>query len=157
LLLRVDFVTINTMTKVSLESFLPYRLVRAGVIFSRALRTVYGPDYDLSVSEWRVFATLGEFEEMGAKAIGAHSSMHKTKVSRAVRVLEDRRCLRRRDSVEDRREELLSLTLLGRKAYERLVPRVLEFEQRMKETLGDDADAFLRALARLERFTPTRQ
>lgn len=91
------------MAKLTLENFLPYRLNRIGAAVSRDFRTVYGPEHDLTVPEWRVLATLGEFDEMGAKAIGAHSSMHKTKVSRAVRALEERRWLKRRESVEDRR------------------------------------------------------
>ncbi len=38
----------------------------------------------------------GQFAEMTATAIGAHSYMHKTKVSRAVRALAKRRGLKRR-------------------------------------------------------------
>lgn len=30
---------------------------------SRDFRAVYGPHYDLTVPEWRVLATLGEFQE----------------------------------------------------------------------------------------------
>ena len=84
------------MTKLKLETFLPYRLNRISAAVSREFRSVYGPDFDLTVPEWRVLATLGQFEVATAKAIGAHSAMHKTKVSRAVKALEDRRWLRRR-------------------------------------------------------------
>jgi DNA-binding MarR family transcriptional regulator len=138
------------MQKLALENFLPYRLARVGVAVSQDFRKVYGPDYDLTIPEWRVLATLGQFEDMGAKAIGAHSSMHKTKVSRAVRALEDRRWLKRRTSNDDRREELLTLTPLGRKAYGNVVPRAQTFETMVKDALGRDADAFIRGLAALE-------
>ncbi|MDG2570854.1 MarR family winged helix-turn-helix transcriptional regulator, partial [Vibrio parahaemolyticus] len=73
------------MTKLQLEQFLPYRLNRIASAVSQDFRSVYGPHLDLTIPEWRVLATLGQFEEMGAKAIGRHSAMHKTKVSRAVR------------------------------------------------------------------------
>jgi DNA-binding MarR family transcriptional regulator len=139
------------MARLSLERFLPYRLNRVAAKVSRAFREVYGPHHDLTVPEWRVLATLGQFETMAAKAIGAHSSMHKTKVSRAVYALETRRWLRRRESAEDRREELLSLTTAGRAAYEEIVPRALAFEASLSERLGADAPAFLAALERLER------
>jgi DNA-binding MarR family transcriptional regulator len=79
-----------------------------------------GRHYDLTVPEWRVLATLGEFQELGATAIGSHSCMHKTKVSRAVRALEGRRWLKRREVPQDRREELLSLTRLGQEPTPRL-------------------------------------
>ncbi|MBM6593206.1 MarR family winged helix-turn-helix transcriptional regulator [Microvirga pudoricolor] len=139
------------MIKLDLEDFLPYRLNRASTAVSQAFRTVYGPHHDLTIPEWRVLATLGQFDEMGAKAIGAHSSMHKTKVSRAVRALEERRWLRRRESQEDRREEILSLSPLGRQAYDDIVPRALAFEARLMSSLGPDASALIRALDKLSR------
>ncbi|WP_114189497.1 MarR family winged helix-turn-helix transcriptional regulator, partial [Microvirga aerophila] len=88
------------MAKLELERFLPYRLNRISTAVSQEFRSVYGPHHDLTIPEWRVLATLGQFDQMGAKAIGAHSSMHKTKVSRAVRALEERRWLKRRESSE---------------------------------------------------------
>jgi DNA-binding MarR family transcriptional regulator len=139
------------MKKLALENFLPYRLNRIASAVSRDFRAaVYGRHYDLTVPEWRVLATLGEFQEMGATAIGAHSSMHKTKVSRAVRALEQRRWLKRRKVPEDRREEILSLTPLGQDAYAEIIPRALAFERSLLAGLGPQADALLEALARLE-------
>ena len=140
----------HAMTKLKLETFLPYRLNRISAAVSQQFRSIYGPDFDLSVPEWRVLATLGQFEVATAKAIGAHSAMHKTKVSRAVKALEDRRWLRRRQSEEDRREELLQLTDLGRGIYLRIVPRAEAFEKRLLASLGDDAGAFLRGLEMIE-------
>jgi len=138
------------MTKLALETFLPYRLNRLSAVVSQAFRAVYGPHHDLTVPEWRVLATLGQFEAMSAKEIGAHSAMHKTKVSRAVRALEERRWLTRRESPDDRREEILRLTSLGRKTYGEIVPRALAFEARILEALGPDAERLLTALRHLE-------
>ena len=95
------------MADLALESFLPYRLNRIAAAVSQDFRSVYGPHHDLTIPEWRVLATLGQSEKISAKEIGRHSSMHKTKVSRAVRALEERRWLTRRESEEDRREEIL--------------------------------------------------
>ena len=138
------------MPKLQLEAFLPYRLNRIGAAVSQDFRSVYGPHHDLTIPEWRVLATLGQFEEMSAKAIGQHSAMHKTKVSRAVRALEERRWLRRHESEEDRREEILTLTAQGEKAYGQIVPKAVAFERRILEELGPEAAAFLASLERLE-------
>jgi DNA-binding MarR family transcriptional regulator len=138
------------MTKLALERFLPYRLNRLAAAVSQAFRAVYGRHHDLTVPEWRVLATLGQFETMTAKAIGAHSAMHKTKVSRAVRALEERRWLRRRESRDDRREEMLGLTPLGRRVYAEIVPRALAFEAQLLAGLDGEADDMLAALGRLE-------
>jgi DNA-binding MarR family transcriptional regulator len=138
------------MVKLQLEQFLPYRLNRIAAAVSQDFRSVYGPHHDLTIPEWRVLATLGQFEEMSAKAIGRHSAMHKTKVSRAVRALEERRWLRRRQSEEDRREEILTLTAQGERAYRQIVPKALAFERRLLEQLGPEVGPFLEALVRLE-------
>ena len=138
------------MAKLQLEQFLPYRLNRIASAVSLDFRSVYGPHHDLTIPEWRVLATLGQFEEISAKAIGQHSSMHKTKVSRAVRALEERRWLKRRESEEDRREEILTLTTLGQKAYREIVPKALAFERRILDELGPKAESVLNALERLE-------
>ncbi|EIM24772.1 MarR family winged helix-turn-helix transcriptional regulator [Microvirga lotononidis] len=140
------------MAKLQLEQFLPYRLNRIASAVSQDFRSVYGPHHDLTIPEWRVLATLGQFEEMGAKAIGRHSAMHKTKVSRAVRALEERRWLKRRESEEDRREEILTLTALGRKVYLDIIPKAVAFERRILDELGPEAKPLLKVLERLERI-----
>jgi DNA-binding MarR family transcriptional regulator len=138
------------MAHLQLEAFLPYRLNRIAAAVSQDFRAVYGPHHDLTIPEWRVLATLGQFEEISAKGIGRHSAMHKTKVSRAVQALEERRWLKRRESEEDRREEILTLTASGRKAYREIVPKAVAFERRIVEALGTEAGPFLAALERLE-------
>ena len=138
------------MAKLELENFLPYRLNRIAAAVSQDFRSVYGPHHDLTIPEWRVLATVGQFEAMSAKDIGRHSAMHKTKVSRAVRALEERRWLRRRESEEDRREEILTLTAQGESAYRQIVPKALAFERRLLDQLGPEAEPLLGALKHLE-------
>jgi DNA-binding MarR family transcriptional regulator len=133
-----------------LEEFLPYRLNVVASLVSRALSRIYVDRYGIGVPEWRILVTLGEFETMTAKAVGAHSHMHKTKVSRAVSTLERRKLIVRRENLADRREAFLSLTPAGRAIYEDLAPGALAFARRLFETI-DPADraAFERAVARL--------
>ena len=79
-----------------LEEFLPYRLNVCASLVSQALSRIYADRYRIGVPEWRVLVTLGQFGAMTGKAIGAHSHMHKTKVSRAVALLERRKLVTRR-------------------------------------------------------------
>ena len=90
-------------------------------LVSQALPRVYGR-YGIGIPEWRVLVTLGENGVMTGKAVGAHTHMHKTKVSRAVAQLEQRKFLSRRANREDLRESFLSLTPAGRAVYEELAP-----------------------------------
>ena len=130
-----------------LEQFLPYRLNVVASLVSQALSRIYADRYGIGVPEWRVLVTLGQFGVMTGKSIGAHSHMHKTKVSRAVALLEKRRLLVRRANRADMRESFLSLTPSGRAMYEDLAPHAIEFAHRLTEMLApDDHAAFDRAL-----------
>jgi DNA-binding MarR family transcriptional regulator len=133
-----------------LEEFLPYRLNVVASLASQALSRVYAERYRIGVPEWRVLVTLGQYGTMTGKTIGAHSHMHKTKVSRAVALLEKRKLLARRVNRADMREAFLSLTPAGRAIYQDLVPVAGAFARRLLEAI-DPADraAFDRALARL--------
>ena len=133
-----------------LEDFLPYRLNVLASLVSQALSRIYVERYGLGVPEWRVLVTLGEFGVMTGKAVGAHSQMHKTKVSRAVAELEKRKLVARRANRADLRESFLSLTVAGRTIYEELAPGALDFARRLAEVV-DPADraAFERAMQRL--------
>jgi DNA-binding MarR family transcriptional regulator len=133
-----------------LEQFLPYQLNVVASLVSLALSRVYARRYRIGVPEWRVLVTLGQYGVMTGKAIGAHTHMHKTKVSRAVALLEKRRLLIRRSNRADMRESFLSLTAGGRAMYEELAPHALEFTQRLTEILTPaDREAFNRAMKQL--------
>ncbi|MDB5598330.1 MAG: MarR family transcriptional regulator [Xanthobacteraceae bacterium] len=133
-----------------LEEFLPYRLNVVASLASQALSKVYAKRYGIGVPEWRVLVTLGQYGVMTGKAVGAHSHMHKTKVSRAVALLEQRQLVARRANDADMRESLLSLTETGRGVYDDLVPIAVDFAHRLGEVI-DPADraAFERALRKL--------
>lgn len=133
-----------------LEEFLPYRLNVVASLASQALSKVYAKRYGIGVPEWRVLVTLGQYGVMTGKAVGAHSHMHKTKVSRAVALLEQRQLVARKANDADMRESLLSLTETGRSVYDALVPIAVDFARRLGEVI-DPADraAFERALHKL--------
>ncbi len=133
-----------------LEEFLPYRLNVCASLVSQALSRIYTERYKIGVPEWRVLVTLGQFGAMTAKAVGIHSHMHKTKVSRAVALLERRKLVTRRVNRADLREAFLSLTPGGRDIYSELAPLALEFARKLLETVDtDDRAALDRALKKL--------
>lgn len=133
-----------------LEEFLPYRLNVVASLVSQALSRIYAERYSIGVPEWRVLVTLGQYGAMTGKAIGAHSHMHKTKVSRAVALLERRKLVSRRANRADRREAFLSLSAAGRGIYEELAPHAHDFARQLMGVV-DPADraALDRALKKL--------
>jgi DNA-binding MarR family transcriptional regulator len=134
---------------IQLQDFLPHQLNVLSSLVSQALTRVYGA-YGIGIPEWRVLVSLGQFGVMTGKAIGARTHMHKTKVSRAVAQLEQRKYLTRRANREDLREAFLSLTPAGRAVYEELAPRARSFTNRLAEAVSPaDRAAFDRAMAQL--------
>jgi len=132
-------------TPLKLEQFLPYRLNVLASLVSQALSRVYAERYGIGIPEWRVLATLGQYGTMTGKAVGAHSHMHKTKVSRAVAELEKRRMIARRANRDDLRESLLSLTPAGQQVYRNLAPVALDFARRLADAIDPaDRPAFAR-------------
>jgi DNA-binding MarR family transcriptional regulator len=137
-------------TALRIEEFLPYRLNVCANLVSQALSRIYSDCYKIGVPEWRVLVTLGQFGLMTAKAIGAHTQMHKTKVSRAVALLERRKWVTRRANRADLREAFLSLTPAGRDVYNELAPAALDFVARLISNVdAADRAALDRALKKL--------
>jgi DNA-binding MarR family transcriptional regulator len=141
----------ETMPPLILEDFVPYRLNKAAEAVSQRFARLYRDQYGLTRPEWRTLATLGQFGTLTATAIGAHSSMHKTKVSRAVLALEKRRWLRRKRDETDGRIENLELTPAGRKVYADLAKLAHAFEAELLASLGSTGERQLKTgLAALE-------
>jgi DNA-binding MarR family transcriptional regulator len=133
-----------------LEEFLPHRLNVCASLVSAALSRVYAERYKIGVPEWRVLVTLGQYGVMTAKAVGVYSHMHKTKVSRAVALLERRKLVARKANRDDLREAFLSLTPAGREIYDELAPIALDFVNQLMDSLNaDDCAALDRALKKL--------
>ncbi|WP_170608472.1 MarR family winged helix-turn-helix transcriptional regulator [Ruegeria arenilitoris] len=103
-----------------LQNFLPFLLNQAAEASSLEFQQVYKNRFGMLRTEWRVLFHLGNYGEMTARDIGQRAKIHKTKISRAVHKLEQRRFLRRIRDENDRRVERLSLTQMGTSAYREL-------------------------------------
>lgn len=121
-----------------LETFLPYRLNLAAELVSQRFAAQYRARYRMTRPDWRTLAALGSYGRMTATQVGANSSMHKTKVSRAVRALEEKRWLKRSEDADDRRIEHLELTPAGKRIYGEMITLAHDYEQELAVLLGAD-------------------
>lgn len=119
-----------------LEAFLPFRLIRVAEIVDNGFTHFCGPVDELSWSEWQVLWSLGERSPTTAKAISGYAGLTKTKISRAVKVLEDKGYLLRKRDRSDRRFELLSLTSKGRDRFERLASEAAAFQRWLERNVN---------------------
>ncbi len=131
-----------------LQQFLPYQLNNLAETVSRSLSKIYADKYGISIPEWRVLATLGEHEAMTARDICRATSMHKTKVSRAVAALEKRELLTRDKNPDDQREQTLQLSLAGTAMYEEIIPEALDYSQGLLDSLTEDQKSALDGIFR---------
>lgn len=143
------------MSEFDLEAFIPYRLNRAAETVSLGFARVYRKRHGLTRPEWRVLALLGAYGSMTATEIARRSTMHKTKVSRAVAALEERRWLRREEDEIDRRLEHLELTRAGAEIHRELTGLAEDYARAFAERLGPEGLAALeRGLAAVEAAYP---
>ncbi len=116
---------------VQLNQFVPYRMVHLAANISSALSKVYKQEFDISIPQWRVLAQLAEHQKLYAKDIGEVTTMDKSKVSRAVKVLENKHYLIRKTDKKDNRAAYLSLTTQGKMLYQKIVPKALQWERQL--------------------------
>ncbi len=117
-----------------LGCFLPDQIVTLGRSVSRTLNNIYAR-YDLQLNEWRVLAALAEGGEQTATSVGLASKIHKTKVSRAVFVLEKRKLITRRNDTRDFRRTILSLTPAGGALFRETIPLALQFAKELEAAI----------------------
>lgn len=134
-----------------LDDFLPYRMSRLAEAVGQEVRPIYKDMFGLNRPEWRVLAALADLGPCTATEAAQHSAQHKTKVSRAVYALEQRRWLRRDLDPDDRRSEILTLTVAGKHAYQDLIaPLRAKADAVLAKLAPKDRAALLRGLAAME-------
>lgn len=133
-----------------LQQFLPYLLNQAAEASSLSFQRIYKSRYGMLRTEWRVLFHLGIYGRMTARDIGLRAKIHKTKVSRAVQKLADRRFLSRARDEDDRRSEWLALTAQGQAAYRDLRAVARDHDAALVRALDPgDVTALRRALCQL--------
>lgn len=136
--------------RLRLSSFLPYRLNVAAAVVSEGLARTYSERFGISVHEWRILATVGEFGSITAKAIGEHAHMSKVNVSRAAASLEAKGLIGRPPNPLDKREAFLVFTPAGKSLYDRIVPLARAYVDSLREGFSPDEEQILfRLLDRL--------
>jgi len=140
---------LGAMSAFDLEEFLPYQLAVLAERTSRAFEAEYRARFGIGVAEWRVLAHLSQSPSVSVRDIQKQVAMEKSRVSRAASRLEASGFILRRPDPGDGRLIALELTAKGRDLIATMAPVAAAFEAEMMERLGDDGDAFRRALLAL--------
>ncbi|QDI77311.1 MarR family winged helix-turn-helix transcriptional regulator [Leisingera aquaemixtae] len=132
----------------TLQDFLPFLLNRAAEESSLGFQRHYKDRYGMLRTEWRVLFHLGNYGQMTAKEIGERAKIHKTKISRAVAKLAEKRFVTRTRDENDRRAEHLTLTPAGQSAYRELRDVAQEFDSKLCRQFTTGEVAILRYMLR---------
>jgi len=137
-----------------IQEFLPYLLNRAAEATSLEFQKTYKNSYSMLRTEWRVLFHLGRYRDLTAKQICTMADLHKTKVSRAVAALQEKRFLVRKEVPTDRRNEILSLTKQGRSAFDHLQDEATRYHETLMASFTADEKAILqKCLKQIANFT----
>lgn len=132
----------------ALQDFLPFLLNRAAEESSLAFQFYYKNRYGMLRNEWRVLFHLGTYGTMTAKEIGQRAKIHKTKISRAVAKLTERRFITRNRDTADRRSEHLKLTAAGEAAYRDLRGQAASYDKQLAARFSPEEEQTLRRMLR---------
>lgn len=138
--------------RLELDRFLPYRLSVLTNRISAGLARLYSERFSLSTPEWRTMAALGNTPGLSASEVATRTAMDKVQVSRAVASLTEKERVERVPDTEDGRVTRLELSPAGQAIYDEIVPRALELEARLLETLtAEERASFDRIMQKLSR------
>ncbi|MBE1285834.1 MAG: MarR family transcriptional regulator [Rhodobacteraceae bacterium] len=130
----------------ALREFLPFLLNQAAEESSLSFQKVYRDRYGMLRTEWRVLFHLGNYGEMTAKEISKRAMIHKTKISRAVQKLSEKRFVSRLRDENDRRSEHLSLTPAGEVAYRDLREVAEDYDRKLSAQFTKEETVLLRKM-----------
>lgn len=139
------------MSRLSLETYLPYRLSVASNKVSALIARAYEAQFGLTVPQWRLLAVLSERPGQTQQALVAQTAMDKVTISRAAQALLERGLVARSPDPDDRRARKLALTRTGRRIVADVTPVALAFERALIDAIGDaEAERLEAALRQVE-------
>lgn len=122
-----------------LEHFLPYRLSQLSNTVSQGIAQFYQQQHELTVPEWRVMVVLGRYPGLTASQVCERTVMDKVTVSRAVKLLLDKKYLQRITDESDRRRRPLRVSAdRGKKVLNEVIPFALGYQHALLLSLSPE-------------------
>ncbi|MCF6263169.1 MAG: MarR family winged helix-turn-helix transcriptional regulator [Xanthomonadales bacterium] len=118
-----------------LEQFLPYRLSLLSNRISGDIAESYRDSQQISISDWRIIAVLGQYPNSTATELKHYTAMGKVGISRAVKHLTQRQLVTSENHEHDRRARKLTLTKAGQQLRAEVIPKISACEQKLTSVL----------------------
>ena len=144
-------VTADTILRMKLESFFPYRLAVLAEQVSLATAQVYRERFALTRDERRVLAALAHQGEVRAADVKDRTTLDKMQVSRALARLEAQGLVDRAPDPDDGRASRVRLLPAGTALYRKIVPMVQAREEYLLSDLTpQERKVFAAAIDKVE-------
>lgn len=128
------------------EEFLLYLLPSVSRKMSRTCEAVYGVEFDLKITEWRLLAQVSRFGSISAKEISERISMDPVRISRAAHSCVQRGLIEEIPDMQDRRSKKMVLSKDGETFMDRFLPRACSLAEAMESGLSTEEVSTLKAL-----------
>lgn len=127
----------TTRDDLPLSSFLTYKLNRLAQMVNRAGTRWHEHASGLTLSEWRIVATLGSYGAASPSEVANRTQMDKAVISRVKNALAGRGLISDDADTTDSRKRVLDLTEDGRQLYLKVMPRVRKRQRALMEMFSD--------------------
>lgn len=117
--------------KLTLESYLPYKLSVTSNKVSALIAKAYEAKFGLSIPQWRLLAVLNQESPLSQLELVNRTFMDKVMVSRTVSSLIARGLIERKTQKADKRLQALSLTKDGQVVVDEIIPIAKELEAKI--------------------------
>ncbi len=135
---RVDLGGLNAAWNLGGAEYLALRLSIVSKLIDRYVSREAMALCGLSLPEWRVVAQLALTVDASVAELARHAWVDRSEVSRAVRGLEHRDLVQRRENPADRRSPRFSLTPEGRGRFEKFRPQWRALQSRLLADLSGE-------------------
>ncbi|WP_293969227.1 MarR family winged helix-turn-helix transcriptional regulator [Sphingomonas sp.] len=142
---------------IALDNYLPYRIDRlATLLASLEPRDIVDEPY-MTTRSWRVMMVIVAYGPSTITQIADRLSVDVATATRGVQLLRKAGYIVSRSPKADRRKQVVTLTVEGGVAYDRIAVRRREDESAVLSALSDaDRDALLTILGKLEQYVGAR-
>ncbi|MEX2126139.1 MAG: homoprotocatechuate degradation operon regulator HpaR [Woeseia sp.] len=120
-----------------LRRSLPMALLRAREAVMDRFRRMLRQN-GLTEQQWRVIRVLAEYDALEVSQLARHSVLLPPSLSRILKFLSDKGLVRRRAVDSDQRRSELSLSVAGRRLFQRVAPRSELMYQDIEQTFGNE-------------------
>ncbi|MDF2116453.1 MarR family transcriptional regulator [Roseiarcaceae bacterium H3SJ34-1] len=134
-----------------MSTFIPYKVSILATHFRQAIAGLYRPALGITEGEWKVLVTVAHYGPLASSDIGAHMTLDRMAVSRALNRLIELGLVRRRPHASDQRISTVSLTASGERSFDILAREAAALERKALQHFSTaEKTELLRLMEKLE-------